>query len=145
MTRSRGTRKDRGAGFTERLARTSALHPWRTIGVWAALIVLAVLAVGSLLGSGLTSEKKFRAGEPGSVTADRLIEERLSGPHKVTDFVIVRSATRTVDDPAFKGYVLDSRRRSTPSAAMSSRPPPPTTRPRIPAFSPRTSTPRSSP
>ena len=106
MTRSRGTRKDRGAGLTERLARTSALHPWRTIAVWAALIVLAVLAVGSLLGSGLTSESKFRAGEPGSVTADRLIEERLSGPHKVTDFVIVRSANLTVDDAAFKSYVL---------------------------------------
>ncbi len=56
--------------FTERLARTSALHPWRTIAVWAALIVPAVLAAGSLLGSGLTSESKFRAGEPDSVTAD---------------------------------------------------------------------------
>jgi len=96
----------RGAGFTERLARTSALHPWRTIGLWAVLVVLAVVATGSLLGSGLTSENKFRAGEPGSVTADRLIEERLSGPHKVTDFVIVRSAELTIDDPAFKSYVL---------------------------------------
>ena len=82
---SRSTSPKTTAGFTERLARTSALHPWRTIAVWAALIVLAVLAVGSLLGSGLTSESKFRASEPGSVTADRLIEERLSGPHKVID------------------------------------------------------------
>jgi RND superfamily putative drug exporter len=103
---SRSTSPKITAGFTERLARTSALHPWRTIAVWAALIVLAVLAVGSLLGSGLTSESKFRAGEPDSATADRLIEERLSGPHKVTDFVIVRSADLTVDDPAFKTHVL---------------------------------------
>ena len=102
----RKTRAGRSSGLTERLARTSALHPWRTIGLWAVLVVLAVLAVGSLLGSGLTSESKFRAGEPGSVTADRLIEERLSGPHKVTDFVIVRSAELTVDDPAFKAHVL---------------------------------------
>ncbi len=104
---SRRTSPKTAAGFTERLARTSALHPWRTIAVWAALIVLAVLAVGSLLGSGLTSESKFRAGEPGSVTADRLIEERLSGPHKVTDFVIVRSTDLTVNDAAFKSYVQD--------------------------------------
>jgi len=102
----RKTGAGRSSGLTERLARTSALHPWRTIGLWAVLVVLAVLAVGSLLGSGLTSESKFRAGEPGSVTADRLIEERLSGPHKVTDFVIVRSAELTVDDPAFKAHVL---------------------------------------
>lgn len=107
MTRSRGTRKDRGAGLTERLARTSATHPWRTIGLWAALVVLAVVAVGTLLGSGLTSEMKFHGSEPGSVTADRLIEERLSGPHKVTDFVIVRSANLTVNDAAFKSYVQD--------------------------------------
>ncbi len=99
-------KKRRVAGFTERLARGSATHPWRTIGIWGALIAVAFLAVGSLLGSGLTSEMKFRGSEPGSVTADRLIQERLSGPHKVTDFVIVKSATRTVDDPVFKGYVI---------------------------------------
>ena len=110
MSQLRDKRKmgaGRSSGLTERLARTSALHPWRSIGLWAVLVVLAVLAVGSLLGSGLTSENKFRAGEPGSVTADRLIQERLSGPHKVTDFVIVRSAELTVDDPAFKAYVTD--------------------------------------
>ena len=95
-----------GAGLTERLARAAALHPWRTIAVYAALIAVAVLSVGALLSSGLTSESKFRAGEPGSVTADRLIEDRLSGPHKVTDFVIVRSADLTVDEPAFKARVL---------------------------------------
>ena len=95
-----------GAGLTERLARTAALHPYRTIAVYALLIAAAVLSVGGLLSSGLTSESKFRAGEPGSVTADRLIEERLSGPHKVTDFVIVRSADLTVDEPAFKAHVL---------------------------------------
>ena len=96
-----------GAGLTERLARTAALHPWRTIAVYALLIVLAVVSVAGLLGSGLTSDSKFRASEPDSVVADRLIEERLSGPHKVTDFVIVRSADLTVGQPAFKTQVLE--------------------------------------
>ena len=41
------------------------------------------------------------------MVADRLIEDRLSGPHKVTDFVIVRSADLTVDQPAFKAHVLE--------------------------------------
>ena len=96
-----------GAGLTERLARTAALHPWRTIAVYALLIVLAVVSVAGLLNGGITSDSKFRASEPDSVVADRLIEDRLSGPHKVTDFVIVRSADLTVGQPAFKAHVLE--------------------------------------
>ena len=97
----------RSSGLTERLARTSALHPWRTIGLWAVLVVLAVLAVGSLLGSGLTSEMKFRAAKPDSLVGQELLQQRLTGPQKVTDLVIVRSATLTVDDAAFRAYVTD--------------------------------------
>ena len=97
----------RSSGLTERLARMSALHPWRTIGLWAVLIVMAVLAVGSLLGSGITSEMKFRAAKPDSLTGQELLEQRLTGPQKITDFVIVRSATLTVDDAAFEAYVTD--------------------------------------
>ena len=135
-----------GAGLTERLARAAALHPWRTIAIYAVLIAVAVLSVAGLLSSGLTSESKFRAGEPGSVTADRLIEERLSGPHKVTDFVIVRSADLTVDEPAFKAHVLrvadriDALGGDVVTGTL-----PRTTPATIPACSPMTSTPRSSP
>ena len=96
-----------GSGLTERLARTSALHPWRTIGIWTALIVLAVITVGTLLGSGLTSDIKFRADKPDSLVGQELLEQRLTGPRQITDFVIVRSATTTVDDSAFKAYVDD--------------------------------------
>ena len=99
--------KTRRGGFTERLARASALHPWRTIGLWVVLIVLAVAAIGQLLGTGLTSDMKFRAAKPDSLTGQELLEQRLTGPRQITDFVIVRSATVTVDDPAFKAYVED--------------------------------------
>ena len=99
------TTKTRRGGFTERLARTSALHPWRTIGLWAVLIVLAVVAIGQLLGTGLTSDMKFRAAKPDSLTGQELLEQRLTGPRQITDFVIVRSDAMTVDDPAFKAYV----------------------------------------
>ena len=96
-----------GSGLTERLARAGALHPWRTIGIWTVLIVLAVVAVVTLLGSGLTSDIKFRADKPDSIVGQELLEQRLTGPRQITDFVIVRSATATVDDPAFKAYVDD--------------------------------------
>ena len=98
-------RGGRSGGFTERLARLSALHPWRTIGLWAVLIVLAVVAVGSLLGTGLTSDMKFRAAKPDSLVGQELLEQRLTGPRQITDFVIVRSATMTVDAPSFRAYV----------------------------------------
>ena len=84
MTPSKTSRRFGGAGagsgLTERLARTSALHPWRTICIWTALIVLAVVAVGSLLGSGLTSDIKFRADKPDSLVGQELLRKRLTGP-----------------------------------------------------------------
>ena len=96
-----------GGGFTARLARTSALHPWRTIGLWALLIVLGVAAVGAFLGTGLTSDMQFRAAKPDSLVGQELLEQRLTGPRQITDFVIVRSATATVDHASFDAYVDD--------------------------------------
>jgi RND superfamily putative drug exporter len=91
--------------FTERLARTSATHPWRTITAWLALVAVAVVAMGALLSSGITSNMEFRGSRPDSVIGQKLVEKRLTGPQRMTDFVIVRSATRQVDDPVFRSYV----------------------------------------
>jgi putative drug exporter of the RND superfamily len=96
-----------GAGFTERLARSSATHPWRTMTIWLTIVVVAVLSMSSLLGSGLTSEMKQHGKQPGSATADKLIADRMTGERKMTDFVIVRSTGLTVDEPAYKAYVTD--------------------------------------
>ena len=98
--------QDRGGrSFTERLARASATHPWRTIGIWLAIIVVAVLGVGPLLSSGLTSEMKQHGKQPDSAIALELIADRMTGEKKMTDFVIVQSDSRTVDDPVFRTYV----------------------------------------
>ena len=105
-TGRRGEAKtDRGQSFTERLARTSATHPWRTIGAWLALVAVAVVSMGTLLGSGITSNMEFRGDKPDSMKGQDLLEKRLTGPQRMTDFVIVRSATLRVDDPIFQGYV----------------------------------------
>ena len=55
------------------------------------LIAAAVLGAATLMGTGITSEAKFRAGEPASITGERLVEDRLTGPRQMTDFVIVRA------------------------------------------------------
>jgi RND superfamily putative drug exporter len=105
VTRGAQGRAAGRTSFTKRLARAGATHPWRAIGVWLALVAVAAGSMGALLGSGITSDMKFRGGEPDSVIGQNLVEQRLTGPQRFTDFVIVRSAAHKVGDPAFRSYV----------------------------------------
>ena len=41
---------------TQTVTQASARHPWRTIGAWFAAAVLAIAAIGVLLGDSLTTE-----------------------------------------------------------------------------------------
>ncbi len=104
---SRSTSVKIAAGFTGRLARASATHPWRTLGIWVAVIAAAVLGMSALPGSGLTSENKQHGGQPDSTVGMTLIQDRMSGSQKLSEFVIVRSAAHTVDDAAFKASVSE--------------------------------------
>ena len=92
-------------GITERLARTSARRPWIVVGVWVALLL-----VGGFLASGvgdvLTADISL-TNNPESSRASDLIEEKLRGPGRATETVIVVSETAKVDDPAFELFVGD--------------------------------------
>ena len=89
---------------TELLASSSARHPWRTIGAWAAVTVLAMAAVVMLLG--LTTE-----GAPtNNPESERADEVRLAAfppdpSRAVTDIIVIRSDEYTVDSPRFQDYV----------------------------------------
>jgi RND superfamily putative drug exporter len=70
-------------------------------------LVILVVAIGlssAWLGDALTTEFGF-TNDPDSQRADKLLEERLRGPKKANDIVVVKSDTLTVDDPAFKQRV----------------------------------------
>ena len=91
---------------TRGLASTSARHPWRTIGAWLVVVVLAVAAVGSLLGGSLTTE--------GAPTNDPQSQQALDvrdaafavdPAMQTTDLVVVRSEEHTVDSPQFESFV----------------------------------------
>ena len=88
--------------MTERLARAAASHPWRVIGAWAAVIVLSFGTIAFLLGDTLTSE-----GDVTASTESKRAEDLASRsfPHSpqdfISDIVVVRSASLSVDDPAF--------------------------------------------
>jgi RND superfamily putative drug exporter len=88
---------------TEALARLSARRPWRTIGVWLVLLVLAGVAA-STLGDALTTEMR-QLNNPESQTGETLLEDSLRGPQPISETIIVRSETATVDDAAFQQKV----------------------------------------
>src|SRR3972149_10141437 len=89
---------------TESLARASARRPWLVVGAWAAVLAISIALISGLLSDPLTNEVGF-TNNPESKRGEILLEDRLRGPEKVNEIVIVRSADRTVDDAAFKAFV----------------------------------------
>ncbi len=89
--------------ITERLARASAGRPWLVIGAWVVLVAGgAYFALG--ISDVLTTDFNL-TNRPESALADDLIEERMRGPERAEEFVIVQSDTLTVDDKAFRNHV----------------------------------------
>lgn len=72
--------------------------------LWLVVIVAAVGINATLLEDALTTEFGF-TNNPDSIRADKMLEERLRGPDKVSELVIVQSDTYTVDDPEFQAKV----------------------------------------
>jgi RND superfamily putative drug exporter len=90
---------------TEALARGTGRRPWITIGIWLVALVVAFLLTVALLGDALTTKSSITS-NPESEQAYTLLEERLGRSNDTIDeIVIVRSATLTVGDPAYRGYV----------------------------------------
>ena len=58
----------RGRISPQTVARYSALHPWKTIGLWAVLLLAAMAVIGSLLSGALTAQYSF-VGKPDSQVA----------------------------------------------------------------------------
>jgi uncharacterized membrane protein YdfJ with MMPL/SSD domain len=88
------------------LATRSARHPWPTIGAWLALVVVAVVAIGALLGGALTTEGN-PTNNPQSERADDVLSAAFPPTvgAAVTDIVVVRSPRYTVDAPQFQALV----------------------------------------
>ncbi len=89
---------------TEALALRCARRPRLTIAVWIAAIVTAGVLVTTLLGGSLTTAQTLTNSSDWE-RGTQLIEERMSGPSGVTELVMVRSASLTVDDPAYRDFV----------------------------------------
>ena len=92
--------------LTRRLARISASHPGRTLGLWGVAVIASVFVIAVLLGSALTTEGEM-TNDPESYRGYALIREHFPpNPEDiVNEVVIVRSATVSTGAPAFKRHV----------------------------------------
>ena len=90
---------------TTSLVRWCSRHPWFTIGMWVLLCIISGVIIFSLLGDALTTDITF-TNNPESKRADNLIKDRLSGPRKANEIVIVQSENMTVEDAAFQQNVV---------------------------------------
>jgi putative drug exporter of the RND superfamily len=88
---------------TSGLARKCAAHPWRVVAIWMVLIVLAgVSATG--LGDALRTDGNFTT-KPDSVVGMELLDERMHDAQGLSEIVVIRSETQTVDDAGFQQTV----------------------------------------
>lgn len=87
----------------ERLARFSVQHPWTVVGAWAVVLVLSLFSA-SMIGDVLsTGAENFVATD--SKRGNDLLEERLLGTIPGRETVVVQSADRSVDDPAYAAFL----------------------------------------
>jgi uncharacterized membrane protein YdfJ with MMPL/SSD domain len=87
---------------TEGLARACCHHPWRTLGVWIAAVVVSLFLVGALLGGVLTSEATITK-ETESDRAEAVLAEAFPAAgedleRSVTEVVVVRAGDGAVDE-----------------------------------------------
>ncbi|TVR72074.1 MAG: MMPL family transporter [Sphaerobacteraceae bacterium] len=98
--------RKRGSAMIRRLStggisRLSAKRPWLIVVGW--VLVLAI-AIGATTQMKTTFDGEMTNGAE-SVVAANLIGERIGGDQAVTEIVIVRSETESVDSPAFQAHV----------------------------------------
>ena len=88
------------------LTTMCARHPWRTIGAWVVLVLVAVVAISALLGGALTTEGN-PTNDPQSQRAEDVLDASFPPTvgAAVTDIVVVRSSRYTVDAPQFRALV----------------------------------------
>ena len=106
------------ASLTGRIAHAAAVHPWRVVGAWALILLLAAVAIGGLIGSAFTSDAGLTT-DPESTRAERLLADHIDGGDGIDEGLIIRSARFTNDEPEFSAFVADVRSsiRSTDAAA----------------------------
>ena len=86
------------------LARLSARRPWLVVTAWVLAILVAIGAMGAL-GDSTTTEMQFLDNPESAQGTDLLVDSGLRTEDPITETVIIRGETGTVDDPAVREVV----------------------------------------
>ena len=84
------------SGFLERLGRSCARHPWRTIGAW----ILVAIVVGTLAASAKGYSESFTIPGTESQQATDLLQDRFPQQAGATAQVVLHSEDGALTDPA---------------------------------------------
>jgi len=84
----------------ESLARGSSRHPWRTVGIWGAILVAGIIAASTLLSPVLTTDFDFTNNPEAKRAAQTLAASNLKQDLTPETFVMT-GGDGAVQDPAF--------------------------------------------
>jgi RND superfamily putative drug exporter len=88
----------------ETLARASSRHPWRTVGIWAVVLVLGFGASSVLLSSALTTDFDF-SNNPQAKQAKTILDQEHLRQDVIPETFVMTGGPGAVNDPAFQQQV----------------------------------------
>jgi len=84
----------------ETIARASSRHPWRTVGIWAVILILGFGASGVLLSDALTTDFDF-TNNPEAIQAQKLLEQKKLEQDVTPETFVMTGPQGATTDPAF--------------------------------------------
>jgi len=88
----------------ETLARASSRHPWRTVGIWAVILVAGFVASSVLLSDALTTDFNF-TNSPEAVQAKNILDQEKLESNAIPETFVLTGPSGAVDDPQFAATV----------------------------------------
>jgi RND superfamily putative drug exporter len=88
----------------ETLARASSHHAWRTVGVWAVILILGFGASGVLLSKALTTDFDF-TNNPEAIRAQTLLQQKQLEQDVTPETFVMTGSQGATTDPAFTAKV----------------------------------------
>lgn len=104
---------------TQRLAMACARRPWRTVGAWGIVLILAIATNALFLGSALTPEGGITSQTDSRKGLD-LINDRFPDRDAVSELVVVVADSGSVDDPQVRQIVISLRKEIAKAEAATS-------------------------
>jgi RND superfamily putative drug exporter len=104
----------------ETLARASSRHPWRTVGIWAVILVAGFAASGVLLSDALTTDFDF-TNSPEAKQAQQILDQAKLEQDVIPETFVITGGEGAVNDPGFTATVnsaLTDLRNLGPEAVM---------------------------